>query len=170
MVQLLQKANKLLIKKDKFKTSSLCAFRCKLIGEVLPTRQQLNNRYADIYTDDQCPRCLLVTEIQEHVFTCYKNNQVKSIIEQKIKQKITNLANKQYCSKIPSNITNFTNKHNFRDLEELRQIACRLQKLPLNLSGTAQAKLSNHILKLLYNEIWTKRLATANTSLTSGIR
>ncbi|CAG8729582.1 5353_t:CDS:2, partial [Acaulospora morrowiae] len=48
-------ANKLLTNKDKVNTSSLLAFRLKLLSGTLLSRQLLHDRYPSTYTDSLCP-------------------------------------------------------------------------------------------------------------------
>ncbi|CAG8720007.1 2220_t:CDS:1, partial [Acaulospora morrowiae] len=60
--QTLTIANKLLTNKDKANTSSLLAFRLKLLSGMLLSRQLLHDRYLNTYTDSLCPRCLTAVE------------------------------------------------------------------------------------------------------------
>src|SRR6185369_11085026 len=80
----LHHANKNLLKKDKYNSTSLLTFRYKLLTHLLPTREKLHIRYPLLYPNDTCPRCLIQPETQNHIFTCTANQ----IVLQKINAKI----------------------------------------------------------------------------------
>ncbi|CAG8504868.1 15654_t:CDS:1 [Acaulospora morrowiae] len=103
-LQILVKANKLLIKKDKINTSSLLAFRFKLLSGTLPSRQLLYDRYPSTYTDNLCLRCLTAVEIQSHIFDCYKNFATYNEMENKIRTSLIKLVRKNNNKKLLTEI------------------------------------------------------------------
>src|SRR6185369_10001565 len=97
----LHHANKNLLKKDKYNSTSLLAFRCKLLTRLLPTREKLHTRYPLLYPNDTCPRCLIQPETQNHIFTCTINQNALEKISAKICKTLIKNLSKKLSTSIP---------------------------------------------------------------------
>ncbi|CAG8489563.1 13502_t:CDS:2, partial [Acaulospora morrowiae] len=164
VLQTLTMANKLLTNKDKANTSSLLAFRLKLLSRTLPSKQLLHNRYPSTYTDSLCPRCLTAVETQSHIFDCYKNITAYSIMENKIRTSLIKLIRKNNNRKNLTEIERNLQKLDFGRKSNLDKLASGMLNIDIQLSIASHAKMANKILALLYSQIWIPRSATANTS------
>ncbi|CAG8722464.1 6252_t:CDS:2, partial [Acaulospora morrowiae] len=160
------KANKLLIKKNKINTSSLLAFRLKLLSETLPSRQLLHDRYPSTYRS----LCLTAVEIQSHIFNCYKNIAAYNKMENKIRTSLVKLVRKNNNKKFLTEIERRTQKLDFGRKSNLDKLASGMLSIDIQLFVTSHAKMANKILALLYSQIWIPRLITANTSEVKGVK
>ncbi|CAG8481478.1 17970_t:CDS:2, partial [Acaulospora morrowiae] len=146
------KANKLLIKKDKINTSSLLAFRLKLLSETLPSRQLLHDRYPSTYADNLCSRCLTAVEIQSHIFNCYKNIVAYNEMENKIRTSLIKLVRKNNNKKLLTEIKRRIQKLDFGQKFNLDKLASGMLSIDIQLPVTSHTKMANKILALLYHK------------------
>jgi hypothetical protein len=162
-------ANSSLNKQEKYKSISLKAFRTKLLGANLPVRQKLHDRYPSLYPNNLCPRCSTDVETQAHIFSCIKSLQARINISNSITKKIHNFLKKQQTKNKNSSNNNPWTHINHNIPSHFTNIALGLLP-PNNFTQKQISSIMNSTLDLLYNLIWIPRSATANLSLTNGIK
>jgi hypothetical protein len=145
------------------------AFKIKLITEQLPTRLKLHSRYPSIYSSNKCPRCLLIPETFNHIFTCSTNNINLPIISLKIKKYLLHIISE---SNLPPN-----NQPSAEEIQNLKidgtillDWARGFSTFNSNLDIKCKAKIMVKSIKILNKYIWIPRLTTANTSTKSGTK
>jgi hypothetical protein len=180
-IYLLQESNKYFAKKEKFSATSLIGFRSKTLSGRLPSRQTLHERYPLTYKSNICPRCELVTETQQHIFSCQKNISVNDEIGEGIRELVSKSFKKRNKKKKKGKEKNekYTYHMNLdsilrtdlTDALTIRDIA--LASFPLTfqiLDMKTKRKIINYTTEQLYQKVWIPRSSTANTSPDTGIK
>jgi hypothetical protein len=145
-------ANKELIKTEKYQTSNLIAFRCKILDNTLPTRSLLNNRYPSLYPTNLCPACNLIEENLEHITKCDTLKTHNSDIIDFLNTFLTK--------------NNIKSKFNIKDLHSLLTASSsHLSSIP----PKYQTQILNLTLKNFFTNVWTLRSNIANNAI-NGIK
>jgi hypothetical protein len=145
-------ANKELLKTEKYQTTNLLAFRCKILDKTLPTRSLLNNRYPSLYPSHLCPACNLVEENLIHITKCDSLKLHNS--------KISNFLN----ALLEKN--NIHLKFHINDLYHLLLASSPLLNL---IPSNIQTQILNITLKKFFFDVWSLRSNIANNAI-NGIK